>query len=119
MMSKLVADMAMQPLVHSMLWGFPPISKGPPLTLCCQVVTAIPAQYFSRRRGLATGLMFAGGGFGGAANSFMLDALITALGTAWAYRILGIATLATGLPAAWLFKERTNNTVARRGFVEW
>jgi hypothetical protein len=62
--------------------------------------------------------MFAGSGFGGAANSFMLDALITALGTAWAYRILGIATLATGLPAAWLLKERTN-TVARRGFVEW
>ncbi|KFH41632.1 putative transporter-like protein [Hapsidospora chrysogenum ATCC 11550] len=87
--------------------------------LSFMVVTAIPAQYFSRRRGLATGLMFAGSGFGGAANSFMLDALITALGTAWAYRILGIATLATGLPAAWMLKERTNNTVARRGFVEW
>lgn len=87
------------------------------MLLTAQVATVIPAQYFSKRRGLATGLMFAGSGFGGAANSFMLDALIQKLGTAWTYRIVSIATLATGLPAAWLLKERA--TVARRGFVEW
>lgn len=61
--------------------------------------------------------MFAGSGFGGAANSFILDALIQSLGTAWAYRIIGLATLATGLPAAWLMKERAS--ISRRGFVEW
>ena len=85
--------------------------------LTAQVSTSITAQYFSKRRGLATGLMFAGSGFGGAANSFMLDALIRTLGTSWMYRIVAIATLATGLPAAWLMKDRT--TVARRDLVEW
>ena len=61
--------------------------------------------------------MFAGSGFGGAANSFMLDVLIQHLGIAWMYRIVAIATLATGLPAAWLMKDRT--TIARREIVEW
>lgn len=61
--------------------------------------------------------MFAGGGFGGAANSFMLDSLIQSLGTAWAYRILGLATLATGFPAAWLIKDRV--ALPRTSFVEW
>lgn len=61
--------------------------------------------------------MFAGSGFGGAAISFASDSLIQKLGTAWAYRILGLMTLATGLPAAWLMKERI--PVERRGFIEW
>lgn len=38
-------------------------------------------------------------------------------GPAWAFRILGLATLVTGLPAAWLIKERT--ALRRGGFVEW
>jgi hypothetical protein len=41
------------------------------------VIAAVPSQYFSKRRGLANGIMFAGSGFGGAANSFILDALIS------------------------------------------
>lgn len=61
--------------------------------------------------------MFAGSGFGGAANSFILDALIRSLGIAWAYRILGILVFATALPAAYLIKPRVpmNNP----GFIEW
>ena len=81
------------------------------------VLSVIPAQYFSAKRGLANGLVFAGGGFGGAAISLSIDALVQRLGVAWAYRILGLTTLATGLPAAWLVKERiqTRSPV----FVEW
>nr|WOD45491.1 hypothetical protein [Trichoderma atroviride] len=82
-----------------------------------QVISTVPSQYFSAKRGLANGFMFAGSGFGGAAISFALDSLIQKLGTAWAYRILGLMTLATGLPAAWLMKERV--PVARRAFIEW
>ncbi|KAM0513314.1 hypothetical protein ACHAPE_007966 [Trichoderma viride] len=81
------------------------------------VISTVPSQYFSAKRGLANGFMFAGSGFGGAAISFALDSLIQKLGTAWAYRILGLMTLATGLPAAWLMKERV--PVERRGFIEW
>ncbi|KAK1595479.1 major facilitator superfamily transporter [Colletotrichum navitas] len=79
--------------------------------------SVMPAQYFSRKRGLANGIVFAGGGFGGAVNSFALDALLNRLGPAWAYRVLALVTLATGLPAAWLIKERV--PVRGSGFVEW
>ncbi|KAK7450029.1 major facilitator superfamily transporter [Colletotrichum acutatum] len=82
-----------------------------------QIVSVVPAQYFSRKRGLANGIVFAGGGLGGAVNSFALDALLNHLGSAWAYRVLALVTLATGLPAAWLIKERV--PVRNTGFVEW
>ncbi|KAK1509235.1 major facilitator superfamily transporter [Colletotrichum costaricense] len=82
-----------------------------------QIVSVVPAQYFSRKRGLANGIVFAGGGLGGAVNSFALDALLNHLGSAWAYRVLALVTLATGLPAAWLIKERV--PVRSTGFVEW
>ena len=65
-----------------------------------------PAQYFDKKRGLANGIVYAAGGFGGAANSFAMEGLIQRLGTAWTFRILGFMTLATGLPAAWLIKDR-------------
>ena len=61
--------------------------------------------------------MFAGAGFGGATISFAMDALIQKLSTAWAYRILGLLTLATGIPAALVMKERAPSHTP--GFVEW
>ncbi|KAF2671821.1 MFS general substrate transporter, partial [Microthyrium microscopicum] len=76
-----------------------------------------PAQYFSRKRGLATGVVFAGGGLGGAVISLSLDKLINSFGPAWAYRFLGIATLVTGLPAAWLVKDRTPIQASK--LIEW
>lgn len=87
------------------------------ISLCFMAVSATPAQYFSKKRGLANGIVFAGGGLGGATTSFFLDAVIRRLGTAWAYRILGFVTLATGLPAAWLVKERS--PVKTASFIEW
>ncbi|TQW02920.1 major facilitator superfamily domain-containing protein [Cordyceps javanica] len=71
------------------------------------VVAAVPSQYFNTRRGLANGLIFAGSGFGGATNSFFMDALIRNLGIAWAFRVLGLVTIATGLFAGWFMTERT------------
>ncbi|KAL7811380.1 MFS general substrate transporter [Trichoderma gracile] len=87
------------------------------MSLCFMAVSATPAQYFSKKRGLANGVVFAGGGLGGATTSFLLDAVIQRLGTPWAYRILGFVTLATGLPAAWLVKERS--PVKTASFIEW
>ncbi|RYO78876.1 hypothetical protein DL763_009481 [Monosporascus cannonballus] len=85
--------------------------------LCFIIASSTPAQYFSRKRGLANGVVFAGGGLGGAILSLALDPLIRSAGPAWAFRVLGLATLATGLPTAWLVRERT--TIRRGGFVEW
>ncbi|OHW91804.1 major facilitator superfamily transporter [Colletotrichum incanum] len=93
------------------------VIMGLGMSLCFSIVSVIPAQYFSRKRGLANGIVFAGGGLGGAVNSFALDALLNRLGSAWAYRVLALVTLATGLPAAWLIKERV--PVRSSGFVEW
>ncbi|KAJ6780382.1 hypothetical protein PWT90_03526 [Aphanocladium album] len=81
------------------------------------VITAIPSQYFNKKRGLANGLIFAGSGLGGAVISIALDPLIEKVGLAMAYRVLGIVTLATGMPAAWIMKERTS--LPRRKFIEW
>lgn len=80
-------------------------------------MAAIPAQYFNTKRGLANGLIFAGSGFGGAANSFVMDLVIRRAGLPMAFRVLGLVTLATGLPAAWLMKERI--PIPSRQFVEW
>jgi nitrate/nitrite transporter NarK len=77
----------------------------------------VPAQYFRSKRGIANGLIVAGGGWGAAAISFSLDALIRKLGPAWAYRVLGLAALVTGVPAAWLMKERM--PLSAPAFVEW
>jgi MFS family permease len=87
------------------------------MSLCFMTVSVTPAQYFSKKRGLANGIVFAGGGLGGAVTSYGLDSLIQRYGAAWTYRILGIVTLATGLPAAWLIKERS--PIRTAGFIEW
>ncbi|UKZ72292.1 uncharacterized protein TrAtP1_013236 [Trichoderma atroviride] len=93
------------------------VTLGVGLSLCFMAASATPAQYFSKKRGLANGIVFAAGGLGGAIISLSMDALIRRLGTAWAYRILGLVTLLTGLPAAWLVRERS--PVKNAGFIEW
>ena len=75
-----------------------------------------PAQYFSRKRGLANGIVYASGGLGGTVISFAMDGLIARLGPAWTFRIIGFMTLGTGLPAAWLIKERA--PIKGRAFID-
>ena len=81
------------------------------------VISTIAAQYFNRKRGIANGIVYAGGGFGGTVISFAMDGLIQELGPEWTFRIIGIATLAIGLPAAWLIKERA--PIKTTVFIEW
>ncbi|KAM4056685.1 major facilitator superfamily protein [Hirsutella rhossiliensis] len=87
------------------------------ISLCFITVSSIPTQYFSRKRGLANGVVFAGGGLGGAITSFAVESLIQRIGLPWTYRILGLMTLLTGLPAAWLIKERV--PARPTGLVDW
>ena len=81
------------------------------------VVSVTPAQYFSKKRGLANGIVYASGGLGGTVISFMLDALIHKVGPAWTFRIIGLLTLGTGLPAAWMIRERS--PIRSPTFIEW
>jgi hypothetical protein len=46
-----------------------------------------------------------------------MDSMIQRLGVPWTFRVIGFVTLATGLPAAWLIRERT--TIRTAGFIEW
>ncbi|KAK2752571.1 hypothetical protein FQN55_006684 [Onygenales sp. PD_40] len=76
------------------------------VSLCFMLVSVAPAQYFKAKRGLANGIVCGAGGLGGAAISLSMDAVIQSLSPEWTFWILGSTTLATGLPAAWLIRER-------------
>ena len=82
-----------------------------------KTASIIPAQYFKAKRGIANGIVYAGGGLGGTAVSFLLNTLIDNVGISWSFRILGFMILATGLPAAYLMKERV--PIRKAQFVEW
>ncbi|KAF7590770.1 hypothetical protein BBP40_002386 [Aspergillus hancockii] len=74
-------------------------------------------NYFKTKRGIANGIVYAGGGLGGAVISFVMNALLEKVGIAWTFRILGFMIWGTGLPAACLLKER--GPIRRTAFVEW
>ncbi|KAJ5126708.1 hypothetical protein N7448_007487 [Penicillium atrosanguineum] len=81
------------------------------------VVSVTPAQYFKAKRGIANGIVYAGGGLGGTVISFILNALLESVGIAWTFRILGFLIIGTGLPAAYLIKERA--PIKQTKMVEW
>ncbi|KAJ5725234.1 uncharacterized protein N7483_006591 [Penicillium malachiteum] len=97
-----------------MTWGF---VGGLGTSLCFMVVSVTPAQYFKTKRGIANGIVYAGGGLGGTVLSFILNALLDNVGIAWTFRILGFMIIITGLPAAYLIKERAPIRPAK--MIEW
>ncbi|OJJ49590.1 hypothetical protein ASPZODRAFT_128079 [Penicilliopsis zonata CBS 506.65] len=86
-------------------------------SLLFMVSSVTPTQYFKAKRGIANGIVFAGGGLGGAVISFAANGLLQAVGIAWTFRTLGLITLATGLPAAYLIQARA--PILPTSFVEW
>jgi nitrate/nitrite transporter NarK len=84
--------------------------------LYLQAGGTLPSQYFAKKRGIANGIVFAGGGIGGAVLSVSMQALLNRVGVAWTFRILGFVTLATTIPAAMLLKERTRRASSS---IEW
>jgi len=93
------------------------VIMGVGTSLVFMVMSVTPAQYFNKKRGLANGIVYAGGGLGGTIISLALNSVIQKVGPAWTFRILGLVTLATGLPAAWLIKERA--PIRTPTFIEW
>ena len=70
------------------------------------ITNVLPVQYFSGKIGLANGLIKLGGGIGGTVMAVALEALVQKVGIAWTFRIQGLMTIASGLPAAWFMKDR-------------
>lgn len=96
------------------------VMMGVGLSLLFMVFSVMPAQYFTKRRGLANGIIYSGGGIGGAAQSYALDALCRRFGTAWAFRINGLVTLAVLLPMVFLMRERVvAATTSRPAWPQW
>ncbi|KAG6376060.1 major facilitator superfamily domain-containing protein [Boletus reticuloceps] len=75
-------------------------------SLCFLACGTLPSQWFKRRRGLANGLVFAGGGLGGCVQSIVMQLLIDRVGILWTFRIMGSITLLATVPAAMLLRER-------------
>ncbi|KAJ6156671.1 hypothetical protein N7497_005556 [Penicillium chrysogenum] len=93
------------------------IVMGVGVSLCFMVVSVTPAQYFRAKRGIANGIVYAAGGLGGAVISFVMNALLERVGVQWTFRIIGFATWATGLPAAYLIKQRV--PIPPSAVVDW
>ncbi|KAM0331644.1 hypothetical protein ACHAQA_003323 [Verticillium albo-atrum] len=99
------------------LFFMPGVLLGTGMSACFMAISLAPAQYFKRKRGLANGIVYAGGGLGGAVMSIAANAMIEKYGVEWAFRITGIAVAVTGLPAAWLIIERT--PIQATGIIDW
>ncbi|KAK5169759.1 uncharacterized protein LTR77_005737 [Saxophila tyrrhenica] len=88
------------------LFGASGVMAGLGMCLLYAISNSLPTQYFSSKLGTANGLVKLGGGVGATVLAVALEALIQKVGIPWTFRILGFITLSTGLPAAWLIKER-------------
>ena len=67
---------------------------------------ALPVQWFSSKLGTVNGLVKLGGGLGATIMAVVIQALIDKVGIPWTFRILGFVSLASGIPAALLIRER-------------
>ncbi|USP81604.1 hypothetical protein yc1106_08878 [Curvularia clavata] len=88
------------------LFGTYGLVGGTGMAMVYAVANTLPVQYFSARLGLANGLIKLGGGIGGCVMALALEALYRRVGIAWTFRIQGLLTMALGLPAACMLKDR-------------
>ena len=67
---------------------------------------SLPVQWFSSKLGTANGLVKLGGGLGATIMAIVVQVLVDKVGIPWTFRVLGFVTLASGIPAALLVRER-------------
>ncbi|RYP12117.1 hypothetical protein DL765_007486 [Monosporascus sp. GIB2] len=79
------------------------------IAISCLMYTmanGLPVQRFSSTLGTANGIVKLGGGIGATVMALVTGNLTDRVGIAWTFRIMGLASLAAGMPAAFLIKER-------------
>ncbi|TFK52676.1 putative monocarboxylate transporter [Heliocybe sulcata] len=69
----------------------------------------IPSQWFSRRRGMANGIVTAGSGIGGIIWALGTNAIIRNLSLQWAFRITAICCFAVNTTASLLIRDRNKH----------
>jgi MFS family permease len=99
------------------LFGTTGLLCGLGMAMVYAVTNALPVQYFSARLGLANGIIKLGGGVGGCVMAIALEGMYQRVGIAWTFRIQGLMTLALGLLAAWMLKDRV--PLKNVPFVDW
>ncbi|KAM0811808.1 putative Major facilitator superfamily (MFS) profile domain-containing protein [Seiridium cardinale] len=82
------------------------LSYGIGASLMYTMSNSLPVQWFNSKLGTANGRIKMGGGIGATVMAIVCEVLADKLGIAWTFRIMGILSLATGIPAAFLIKER-------------
>ena len=85
------------------------VSIGLGSSLTYTMSNTLPAQWFNSKLGTANGLVKLGGGLGATIMAVAVQALINKVGIPWTFRILGLFSLASGVPAALLVKERASS----------
>ncbi len=88
------------------LFVAPGIAFGLGCSLTYTMSNNLPVQWFSSKLGTANGLVKLGGGLGATIMAVAVQALIDRVGIPWTLRILGLVSLASGVPAALLVRER-------------
>ena len=86
------------------------------LVLYTSLLTMIN-EWFVKRRGLAYGLLGAGGGISGAVSPIMAEWLLAAYGLKSTMRILGIAQIILTFPLLFFVKGRLPSSVANRAWI--
>jgi MCP family monocarboxylic acid transporter-like MFS transporter 3 len=99
------------------LFGTAGLIGGIGMAMVYAVTNALPVQYFSARLGLANGIIKLGGGVGGCVMAIALEGMYQRVGIAWTFRLQGLMTLALGMPAAWMLKDRV--PLRNVPFVDW
>ena len=94
------------------------VLMGIGVSLCFMTSSVVPAQYFKKKRGLANGIVYAGGGLGGTGIAFAMDAINQHLSIEWTFRIIGLCMIGTGLPMAFLIKDRSGPPPVK-AWVDW
>ena len=88
------------------------VSYGLGSSLTYTMSNTLPAQWFNSKLGTANGLVKLGGGLGATIVAVVVQGLIDKVGIPWTFRILGLFSLASGIPAALLVKERASSSHA-------
>ncbi|KAI7903125.1 major facilitator superfamily domain-containing protein [Cokeromyces recurvatus] len=77
-------------------------------------IMSVAPQWFTRRRGLALGMIASGSGIGGLIIPFIMTSINSSLGSSWTYRILGFICLACDIIACITVKEKKPSSVKLR-----
>ncbi|KAI8890521.1 MFS general substrate transporter [Backusella circina FSU 941] len=88
-------------------------------TSCLYItVMGVTPQWFTKRRGMALGIVAGGSGIGGLVIPFILTKINSTLGPAWTYRIMGFVCLGCDLVACIFVKERVPSNKHRKKFSQ-